>query len=154
MAAFHTWISKWEDPLVELVVIMEATGVYYEHLAWTMHQQGRKVHVVLANRAKKYFQSLGHKSKNDRLDVKALAHMGAERNLAPWQPLSRQLYLLRKLTREHEQIQQVRCEAANRLEVGASLSGVSEADKNKVAPQGRATQDEHPAPVGQELSFR
>jgi hypothetical protein len=40
------------------------------------------------------------------------------------------------------------------LEAGASLSGVCEADENKVAPQGRATQDEHPAPLGQELSFR
>jgi transposase len=71
--------------------------------------------VVLAHRAKKYFQSLGYKSKNDRLDAKALAHIGAERNPEPWQPLSKQLYLLRKLTREHEQIQQMRCETANRL---------------------------------------
>ncbi|PRY04289.1 transposase IS116/IS110/IS902 family protein [Pontibacter ummariensis] len=103
------------SPLVELVVNMEATGVYYEALAWIRHQQGRKVNVVLANLAKKYFQSLGYKSKNDRLDAKALAHMGAERSLEPWQPLSKQLYLLRKLTREHEQIQRVHCETANRL---------------------------------------
>jgi len=41
------------------------------------------------------------------------------------------------------------------LEVGASLSGVSAADKNAVAPAlARATQDEHPVPVGQKLSFR
>lgn len=119
LAEFSKWISKWEDPEVELVVIMEATGVYYEALAWGLHQQGRRVIVVLANRAKKYFQSLGHKSKNDRLDAKALAHMGAERNLEPWQPLSRQLYLLRKLTREHEQIQQMRSETANRLHAEA-----------------------------------
>jgi len=115
LAAFSKWVRKWEDAQVELVVIMEATGVYYENLAWAMHQQGRRINVVLANRAKKYFQSLGYKSKNDRLDAKALAHMGAERDLEPWQPLSRQLYLLRKLTREHEQLQQVRTETANRL---------------------------------------
>ena len=40
------------------------------------------------------------------------------------------------------------------LEVGASLSGVCEAAKNKVALTSRATQDEHPAPIGQGLSFR
>jgi hypothetical protein len=40
------------------------------------------------------------------------------------------------------------------LEVGASLSGVCAADQNKVALTGRATQDEHPAPIGQGLSFR
>jgi transposase len=119
LAEFNKWISKWEDPGVELVVIMEATGVYYEPLAWAMHQQGRQVNVVLANRAKKYFQSLRYKSKNDRLDAKALAYMGAERNLEPWQPLSKQLYLLRKLTREHEHIQQMRCETNNHLHAEA-----------------------------------
>jgi transposase len=75
--------------------------------------------VVLANRARKYFQSLGYKSKTDSIDAKALAHMGAERKLEPWQPLSKQLYLLRKLTREHEQIQQMRCETNNRLHAEA-----------------------------------
>jgi transposase len=46
------------------------------------------------------------------------------------------------------------------LEVGASLSGVCAADQNKVALTSRATQDEHPAPnehpapIGQGLSFR
>jgi transposase len=39
------------------------------------------------------------------------------------------------------------------LEIGASLLGVCEADQNKVAPTSGATQDEHPAPMGQGLSF-
>ncbi len=56
-AEFAKWISKWADAQVELVVIMEATGAYYEALAWAMYQQGRKVVVVLANRAKKYFRA-------------------------------------------------------------------------------------------------
>jgi transposase len=113
-AEFAQWVSKREDPQVELAVIMEATGVYYENLAWTLHRAGRKVIVVLPNRAKQYTQSLGHKSKNDRLDARALAHMGAEREPEPWQPMSRQLFLLRKLTREHEQVQQMRTEVISR----------------------------------------
>jgi transposase len=124
---FGKWVSKWEDASVELVVIMEATGVYHEALAWQLHQASRSVIVVLPNRAKKYIQSLGYKSKNDRIDAKALAHMGAERKLELWQPLSRQLYLLRKLTREHEQIQQMRTEISNRLhaETYSMLTGKS-----------------------------
>ena len=114
-AEFSKWISKWEDATVELVIMMEASGVYYEALAWQLHQAGKSVSVVLANRAKKYIQSLGYKSKNDRIDAKALAQMGAERKLEPWQPFREQLYLLRKLTREHEQIQQMRTEVSNRL---------------------------------------
>jgi hypothetical protein len=40
------------------------------------------------------------------------------------------------------------------LEAGASFPGVNAADKNKVAPAGGATQDEHPASIGQEFSVR
>jgi transposase len=116
---FSQWMSKWEDAAVELVVILEATGVYYENLAWQLFNSGRKVIVVLPNRAKKYIQSLGYKSKNDRIDAKALAYMGAERALQPWQPMSAQLYLLRKLTREHEQIQQMRTQTINHLHAEA-----------------------------------
>jgi transposase len=124
---FSRWVSKWEVKEVELLFIMEATGVYYENLAWALYQAGRKIVVVLPNRAKKFTQSLGHKSKNDKIDAKALAHMGAERNLEPWQPMSRLLYLLRKLTREHEQLQQMYTEVNNRLhaESYAMLQGKS-----------------------------
>jgi transposase len=126
-AEFAKWMSKREDAAVELVVIMEATGVYYENLAWQLYHGGRTVVVVLPNRAKKYIQSLGYKSKNDRLDAKALAHMGAERRFEPWQPMSEQLYLLRKLTREHEQIQQMRTQTINHLhaEAYSMLAGQS-----------------------------
>jgi transposase len=127
LTEFARWMGKWEDTSVELVVIMEATGVYYEALAWALYQSGRSVIVVLPNRAKKFIQSLGYKSKNDRIDAKALAHMGAERKLEPWQPFSEQLYLLRKLTREHEQVQQMRTETNNRLhaEAYSMLTGQS-----------------------------
>jgi transposase len=136
-AEFARWVGKWEDTSVELVVIMEATGVYYEALAWALHQAGRSVIVVLPNRAKKYMQSLGNKSKNDRIDAKALAHMGAERKLTCWQPLSRQLYLLRKLTREHEQVQQMRTEIRNRLhaEAHSMLAGKSTVKRLKKTQQ-------------------
>ncbi|WP_162055031.1 transposase [Pontibacter pamirensis] len=54
-----------------------------------------------------------------------------------------------------DKYQQQAQEIIQSLEAGASLSGVSAADKNKIAPAfAKATQDEHPAPVGQELSFR
>jgi transposase len=114
-ADLDKWVAKWQEPGVETVFVMEATGVYYENLAWHLHQQGRNLSVVLPNLAKKYLQSLGHKSKNDKADAKGLAHMGAERALAPWRPLSPQLYLLRKLTREREQISKARTGVKNLL---------------------------------------
>ena len=117
--AFDQWLTKWQAPAVPLCCTMEATGVYYEALAWHLHQSARHVSVVLPNLAKKYFQSLGYKSKNDKIDAKGLAQMGAERKLAPWQPLSQQLYQLRKLTREQEQLQRARTSFKNLLHVEA-----------------------------------
>jgi transposase len=117
LAAFDQWVVKWQAPGVELCFTMEVTGVYYEHLAWHLHQQERQVSVVLPNLAKKYLQSLGYKSKNDKVDAKGLAQMGAERQLQQWQPLSKQLYLLRKLTREHEQITKAKTSIKNLLHV-------------------------------------
>lgn len=114
-AEFDKWVAKWQQDAVPTCFVVEATGVYYENLAWHLHQQGCNVSVVLPNIAKKYLQSLGHKSKNDRMDARGLAHMGAERQLRPWQPLSRQLYLLRKLTREREQISHARTAIKNLL---------------------------------------
>lgn len=114
---FDQWVVKWQTSGVELCFTMEATGVYYENLAWHLHQQGRQVSVVLPNLAKKYLQSLGYKSKNDKIDAKGLAQMGAERKLQQWQPLSKQLYLLRKLTREHEQINKANTSIKNLLHV-------------------------------------
>jgi len=117
--AFDQWIVKWQDPGVELCFTMEATGVYYENLAWHLHQQSRQVAVVLPNLAKKYLQSLGYKSKNDSIDARGLAQMGAERKLPAWQPFSKQLYLLRKLTREHEQLNKAKTSIKNLLHVEA-----------------------------------
>ncbi|WP_161890953.1 IS110 family transposase [Pontibacter russatus] len=91
----------------ELLYILEATG----DIAWQLYQAEQKEIIVLPNRAKKYPEP-GLQSKNDwigRHDPEA------ERNLRPWQPLSCQLYLLRKLTREHEQVHQMRTEGSNHL---------------------------------------
>ncbi|TXK36696.1 IS110 family transposase [Pontibacter qinzhouensis] len=103
--AFYKWVAKWRLAHVPVSFVMEATGVYYEQLAWFLHQQQEPVSVVVPSQARRYLQSLGHKSKNDKLDAKGLAQLGLERRLPLWQPLSACFYALRKLTREHERLQ-------------------------------------------------
>jgi transposase len=85
---------------------MEATGVYYEQVAWYLFNQQQSVSVVLPNKARQYAKSLGLKSKNDKIDSIGLARMGAEQNLPLWQPISRLFYQLRALTRELESLNQ------------------------------------------------
>jgi transposase len=94
---------------------MEATGVYYEGLAYFLHERGRAVHVVLPNQSRRYGQSLGLKSKTDLLDAQMLAQLGLERSLRAWLPLSPQLLRLKQLTREREALVQDRTGALNRL---------------------------------------
>jgi transposase len=87
---------------IKATFTMEATGVYYESLAYFLVEQGYIVNVVLPNQSKKYAESLGNKSKTDKIDAQMLARMGTERNLLPWQPLSPCLLILKQLTRERE----------------------------------------------------
>lgn len=109
------WIKKHADPTTPIVFTMEATGVYYEQIAWHLFSQGKAVSVVLPNKARQYARSLGLKSKNDKIDSVGLARMGAEQNLPLWQPLSKQFYQLRTLTRELENLHQSKNALNNQL---------------------------------------
>jgi transposase len=94
---------------------MEATGVYYEGLAFFLYEQSYNLHVVLPNYVKKYAESLGIKSKTDKLDAKTLAQMGLERELRLWQPVTPSLLGLKQLTREREALVRTRTNVANQL---------------------------------------
>jgi len=98
-----------------LHVVIEASGVYHERFALGLQQAGYRVSVVLPNKAKKYMESLGLKSKNDRIDAKGLARMGCEQKLDQWSPLSPFYHKLRTYTRLHEDIQQKKTETINQL---------------------------------------
>ena len=111
-----TWTEKnHKQKQISLVIAMEATGVYYEQLALFLCEQDYYVSVLLPNRTKKYFQSLGIKSKNDDIDAKGLAIMGAQQALERWQPLSGYFYKLRTFTRLHESLREQQTVLSNQL---------------------------------------
>jgi transposase len=101
---------------------MEATGVYHEHLAWHLYELDYQIHIILPFRAHRYIQSLGIKSKNDRIDAQGLADMGMQQELEPWQPCSKQLLLLRSLTRQLEMFQETKTTLTNQLEAATHLA--------------------------------
>jgi len=100
---------------IKTTFTMEATGVYYESLAYFLVENGFTVHVVLPNQSKKYAESLGVKSKTDKIDAQVLAQMGIERKLRSWQPLSPCFAALKQLTRERDAIVQERTNVSNQL---------------------------------------
>ena len=110
------WIKKNQPKqVIDLNAVIEASGVYYERFALGLQQAGYRVSVVLPNKAKKYMQSLGIKTKNDHIDAKGLAQMGCEQKLKEWSPLSPFFHRLRTYTRLHEDIQQKKTDTANQL---------------------------------------
>ena len=110
------WVNGKMETGVSVHFTMEATGVYYEGLAYFLYEQeGYFVHVVLPNKAHKYAQSLGLKSSTDKIDARMLAQMGLERELRQWQPVSLSLLGLRQLTRERDALVRTKTNASNQL---------------------------------------
>ena len=102
---FFAWVSKnTKQFAIPVVHLMEATGIYYEQLAWFLHHKECSVSVILPNKAKKYKDALGLKSKNDRIDAKGLAQMACEQSSTKWKPLTNNLYILRLITRQIQSI--------------------------------------------------
>lgn len=94
------WRSKNNRERVDVVFVMEATGVYYENLAYFLHGHKQQVSVVLANKMKSYFKSLNIKTKTDKVDSKVIAMYGIERPVDHWEPMSECYKELRDLCRE------------------------------------------------------
>ncbi|MFC2137650.1 IS110 family transposase [Bacteroidota bacterium] len=109
------WSNKKKEDDMPISYTMEATGIYYESLAYHLHGQGQSVYVVLPNKAKKYAESLENKSKTDKLDAKSLGQLGAERKLRKWEVMSKSFQKLKQLTREREGIIQERTNIKNQL---------------------------------------
>ena len=114
--AFLKWSKKNTPLTIPSVFLMEATGIYYEQLAWYLYGKDCTVSVVLPNKAKKYKESLGLKSKTDRIDAQALSRMCCEQIHTPWKPISKSIYALRVVTRNIESITDMITATSNRLQ--------------------------------------
>lgn len=95
----------WLEPLRgdDLVFVMEATGVYYENLAFWLEGRGEKVSVLLPNKVKHFAKSLNLKTKTDGVDAQLLSHLGLERKLPLWTMPSRLMRDIKFLSREYRE---------------------------------------------------
>ncbi len=105
MQEFYLWYKKRnKTPEVEPIFIMEATGVYYEELAYFLYHKEQKVSVQLAQKIKYFAKSCNLKTKTDKVDAKMIAEFGIEKNLTGtdlWVPPSEDFKIIRDLAREH-----------------------------------------------------
>ncbi|QMU65676.1 MAG: IS110 family transposase [Flavobacteriaceae bacterium] len=112
---FLKWVKKQTIKGIEAFYIMEATGVYYEHLAYHLYYLKKPLHVALPSNTKHYFKSLNVKSKTDNIDSKILSQFACERKHNPWNP-PKDIYLrLRAITRYLEQLKSQKTLINNRI---------------------------------------
>ena len=116
------WLGKSIDPSVDMLVVMEATGVYHQGIAHYLYEQGYSVCVMQSGRVKRYAQSLDQRSKTDALYSKMLSMLGLERTIRLWRPPSQELQELKALSRERSSLLKDRTTENNRQ--GAIDSGV------------------------------
>ncbi len=124
--AFVQWVNKLSDTGLPVRYVMEATGVYHESLAYYLQKQGLEVSIVLPNKISNYVRTLEVKTVTDKTASEAIARFGIERKLDTWKPANPLYKRLRQLTRERDQLVQVRTIAKNQLHAEQS-----EAEPNK-----------------------
>jgi transposase len=118
------WLGKSLDTGVDFIIVMEATGVYHQHLANYLYEQGYAICIMQSGRVKRYAQSLDQRSKTDALDSRMLSMLGLERTLRLWHPPGLSLQELKALSRERSSLLKDRTVETNRQ--GALLSSVNE----------------------------
>lgn len=104
--ALLDWTTKQHTTSAPLWFVVEATGVYYEELAYFLADKAQALSVLLPNKVKHFAQSTEQKSKTDQLDARLLCRLGLERALPTWQPPTSALRQLRALSRERQSLTQ------------------------------------------------
>ena len=119
MKEFYQWSKKRDKtPEIKPIYVMEATGVYYEDLAYFLYHKGQKVSVQLAQKIKYFAKSCNLKTKTDKVDAKMIAEFGIEKNLIGtdiWASPSKDFKMIRDLAREHTSLKQAQTSVKSQL---------------------------------------
>jgi transposase len=115
------WVDKLKDKEVQLVMVIEATGVYHERASVFLTERGYHLSVILPNRAKAFFQTLKNKTITDKSCGQMLCRLGLEKRLDQWQPPHEVYNTLKQLTRERSQL--IMEQTQNKNQLHAEKSG-------------------------------
>lgn len=113
--AMTKWVKKLAVETTSIRYVMEATGVYHESLAYYLEGEGYEVSIILPNKISNYFRTLEVKTITDKTASEAIARFGLERKLDQWQRPKQIFKSLKQLTRERDQIVEIRTIAKNQL---------------------------------------
>ena len=122
------WISKnTKTKAQNILITLEATGVYHEALIYFLHDQGFQVFLANPGKSKKYAEALGLVHKTDKSDAAMLARYGSSQavDVMLWQPEAPQTRELKALLRRLDALEKDGQREKNRLEA-SEISACSE----------------------------
>jgi transposase len=119
------WLGKNNVPMQTVHVCMEATGVYYECLALTLHDAGLKVSVVNPGCIKGFGHSENIRNKNDEIDAGLIARYCRAMSPPAWVPAPLEQRQLRAWSLRVDALKDIRQQEQNRLEALA-VSGMDD----------------------------
>lgn len=97
------WVKSFK-PDNSITYVMEATGVYYEHLVYFLSDKNKSCSVLLPNVVNHFRKSINIKTKTDNVDAEILSRIGLERKLETWQMPTKIMRDLRFLCREYREL--------------------------------------------------
>jgi transposase len=136
------WIKKLGHSGRDTWYIMEATGVYYEVLAYWLLERGYNVSVLLPSKVSYYTKTLEIKTKTDAVDARVLSKMGLERKMKKWAVPSPIMREVRHLTRELRETKAKLVVAKNQLHAKTHSYSVSNSTLKRLKKQIRLMENQ------------
>lgn len=111
-----SWLRKQHREPGDVHIIMEATGVYHESLAYGLHDAGAKISLANPHRSREFARGMDILTKNDKVDAYMLACYGALKEPEPWEPPPENVRYLSALLRRRDALVTDCSREKNRLE--------------------------------------
>jgi transposase len=96
------------------LLVMEATGAYWQGAATALTAGGWTVSVVSPGSARHYARARLRRAKTDRVDAATLAAYGRDLRPAPWAPAPAEIQALQLLIRQRDDLVALQTETRNR----------------------------------------
>ena len=113
---FLNWLNKLNVCFQSSLIVMEATGVYWEKLAfYCVQKENINVSVVNPKQIKHFALTNLRRSKTDPLDADLIAHFGVALKPNVWNPPNPLLEELKQISRERNSLVKMLTEEQNRL---------------------------------------
>jgi transposase len=112
---FLNWVLKRRIESTPIWFVMEATGIYYENLAYYLSEQNQKVNIVLPTKTKHYKQTTEIKTKNDKIDSQIITRYGLEKQLEEWKIPDTKMRYIKEMSREHETLNDQATQIKNQI---------------------------------------